>query len=194
MTPGTLSPAYFVLNYHSPWGQHKATIPTKEWFPTSIGGHLGSYENWNSVPIDAEDMIQQYADLMMAFYGTGSGTDSAEIWTKATPTAPSLPRVSFVITSPGTVTPVDWDKATQAQWIFRDTNFKIVKYVFLDLNQTNDWNSLTDLTGSTPAQDFALLVTDDTMAFQSRQNAEPFSFVKLTYKLNDKLRAEYGMD
>jgi hypothetical protein len=92
------------------------------------------------------------------------------------------------------VTPVDWDKATQAQWIFRDTNFKIVKYVFLDLNQTNDWNSLTDLTGSTPAQNFALLVTDDTMAFQSRQNAEPFSFVKLTYKLNDKLRAEYGMD
>lgn len=193
MTPGTLSPAYVVLNYHSAYGQHKATLGTKEWYPTSLTGHLGSYENWNGIPCDAEAMIQEYADNMMAFYPTTAGTDSAEIWTKDTPTSPAYPRIAYTITSPGTDATAGWSKASQAQWILRGTDFSIMKLVFLDYINHGNWDALTDLSGSVPAQDVVGAVVSDNWAWMTRKDAQPISFVKITYKLNDKLREEYGM-
>ena len=194
MTPGTLSPAYIVLNYHSAYGAHKATLPTKDWFPTSLTGHLGSYENWNGLPCDAEEMIQAYADGMMGFYLATAATDSAEIWTKETPTSPAYPRVSYPITSVGSAAGSLWDKAVEQQWILRGTDFSIWKSVLLDVESTPSWDALTDLTGLTEAIAFVGTITSDNWAFMTRKNAQPFNFVKVTYKLNDKLREEYDMN
>jgi hypothetical protein len=194
MTPGTLSPAYVVLNYHSAYGTHKATLGTKEWFPTSLTGHLGSYENWNGLPCDAEEMIQAYADAMMAYYKNTAAIDNAEIWTKATPTDPAYPRVNYPITSVGTSSAATWDKATQQQWLIRGTDFSLWKSVFLDSVAPTDWNALADLTGLTEAIAFVGAITSDNWAWQTRKDAQPFNFVKVTYKLNDKLRHEYDMD
>ena len=194
MTPGTLSPAYVELNYHSAYGQHKALLPTKEWFPTSITGHLGSYEGWNATPIDAEVMIQEYADKIMDFFPTSSGVDNATIWTQATPTSPAFPRVSFSIVAVGTVATPNWSKAVQHQYILRGADFSLMKLVLLDCPIGGGWDHVTD--PSVAAEIVALIaaVTADGNAWSTRKNAQPFSFVKLTYKLNDKLRKDYDMD
>jgi len=194
MAPGTLAPAYFELNYHSAFGNHKAQIGTKEWFPTNITGNLGSYESWLAGPVDAEEMIQTYADNMMAFYPDTAGTDFATIWTKASPTAPALPQRSFPIVSPGTSISTNWSKAVQFQWIIRGDDFSLMKLYFLDPIIGGSWDALSDLSGSAPSQAVVDHVIDDNQAFMTRKDGNPTSFVKVTYKLNDKLRHEYGMD
>lgn len=194
MAEGTLSPAYFELNYHSPYGSHKALIGTKAWFPTSITGGLGSYENWNGDPVDAEEMIQAYADAMMEFYKTDCAVDYATIWTKETPTSPAYPRLSKAIVSPGATASANWSKAVQYQWIIRGTGFSLQKYVWLDATIGGSWNSVSDLSGSPESQAFVDVVTSSDWAFMTRKDEQPISFQKLTYKLNDKLRHEYGMD
>lgn len=194
MTEGTLSPAYFVLNYHSIYGSHKATIPTLQWYPTNITGNLGSFETWNAGTVDAEEMIQTYADNMMQFYAATASTDSAEIWTKDTPTSPAYPRRQYPIISAGTDTVGTWQKATQAQWIVRCADFSIAKYVFLDFNSHGSWDSLSDISGSPDSITFLNHLTDADQAFSSRKDSQPNGIIKITYKLNDQLRKEYEMD
>lgn len=194
MSVGTLSPAYVQLNYHSIYGAHVALIPTKEWFPTSLTGHLGSYSNWLSIPCDAEAMIQDYADAMMAFYPSTAGTDTATIWTKATPTSPAYPRAQYPITSPGTLSMPGWSKAVQHQYILRGTDFSLMKLLFLDCPIGGSWDALSDISGSAEAIAVVGAITSDSWAWQTRKDAQPFSFVKITYKLNDKLRDQYSMN
>ena len=194
MTEGTLSPAYIEFKYRSIYGTHVALIPTKDWFPTSLTGHLGSYENWNGIPCDAEAMIQEYADNMMAFYPATAHADTATIWTKATPTSPAYPRVQYPIVSVGTLATPPWSKAVAHQWIFRGTDFSLMKLVFLDCPNDNTWDALTDISGSPEAIAVAGAITSDNWAWMTRKNAKPNNFVKITYKLNDKLRDEYEMN
>ena len=55
--PNSLSPASVEIDYHSAYAPHTMTIPTLEWFPTSITGNLGSFSNWAAGTRDAEDMV-----------------------------------------------------------------------------------------------------------------------------------------
>lgn len=194
MTQGSLSPAYVVLNYHSIYGTHKATIPTKEWFPTNLTGDLGSYENWNGIPVDAEEMITAYAEAVMAFYPTSASFDVAEIWTKADADSPAYPRrTKNIAVAGGDATP-PWTKAVEHQWILRGDDFSIMKLVWLDAPQPDSWDALTDLTGNVPALAVYDAIVNPDWAWSTRKNAQPLTFIKVTYKLNDKLRDEYGMN
>jgi len=194
MAEGSLSPAYVVLNYHSAYGTHKATIPTKEWFPTSITGDLGSYENWDGLPVDAEEMITAYCTAVMEFYPSTAGFDTAEIWTKADATSPAYPRKTKNLAIVGTNAAAVWSKAVQHQWIFRGADFSIMKLVMLDVLQQSGWDALTDISGSPDALAVYDEITGGGNAWSTRKNAQPITFMKITYKLNDKLRSEYEMD
>jgi len=194
MTEGTLSPAYLDLLYHSVYGVHRALIPTLEWLPTDITGSLGSYVSWNGDPVDAEAMVQEYADAMMAFYPSSAGMNTATVWTKATPTSPAYPRRQVAITSPGTLVSPGWSKAVQHQYILRGTDFSLMKLIFLDCPIGGSWDALTDITGSAEAEAVVAAITSADWAWSTRQDARPDSFVKITYKLNDELRKQYRMN
>lgn len=194
MTVGTLAPAYVVINYHSIYGTHKATIGTKEWFPSNISGGLGSYESWNGNPIDAEEMIQAYVDAWMAFYPTNAAVDGVEIWTKADADSPAYVRRTAALSTPGTDATPPWTKAIEQQWIFRADDFSIMKFVWLDAPAPDSWDSLKDLTGNVPAIAVYDAIVNSDAAWMSRKNGQPQTFIKVTYKLNDKLREEYDMN
>src|SRR4029453_3147411 len=194
MTEGTLAPAYIEMNYHSAYGTHKALIGTKEWFPTDITGNLGSYENWNTVPIDAETMIRAYATEMMKFYPATAGVDTCVVWTKDTPTSPARPRKAVNINVVGIHAADSWSKAAMTQWIFRGEDYSLQKYVWLDALSGDSWDSLNVINPGDPGEAFALLITDSDQAFMTRKDSRPSTFIKITYKLNDALRHEYGMD
>ena len=102
MAPNSLSPASVVIDYHSAYAPHKMTIPTKDWFPTSITGTLGSYQAWDLTTIDAEVMITALCNVIKPFLKTNAAIDAATIYTQASALAPNIPRAGKAIAIAGT--------------------------------------------------------------------------------------------
>lgn len=120
MAPNSLSPASVVIDYHSAYGPHKMTIPTREWFPTSITGGLGSYGNWLAGTIDAEAMITNLIDKLKVFLKTNAAFDNITIYTQATATSPNIPRTSKAIAIAGLATTGN-EAAISRTWNFKTT-------------------------------------------------------------------------
>lgn len=192
MAPNSLSPASVVLAYHSAYGAHKATIPTKEWFPTSITGNLGSYTSWLGGPVDAEVMVKALCDVLKAFMPATSTFDSATIYTMATATSPNIPRNSIPLSIVGTSASANPSAAFSATFHFVTTTFGKAKLVVLDSPFGSNWLAPLLPAGFTaPVIALDAEFSDGNNAWSGRDDSPPASIVKVTYDVNDKLQREY---
>lgn len=195
MTPGSLSPAFFVLQYQTAYAIHTMTVPTLAWSGELGTNGSGGYIAWNTDELDAEDEINGFVDLIKTFFKSTTSFLDATIYTKADAEAPSLPRVSFALDQVGSSAATGWEKATQQTWSFRDTNFKPFKIVMLDTPLApSGFAKLTDFTGLTDVLALETYIEGGAHAFSSRQNGKPAHLYQIAYTMNEKLRREYRMN
>jgi len=197
MTVYSLDPAYAVVAYHSDKGAHTETVPTRAWnaVPLVPGNVLGSYTNWLGLPCDGEEMFDELVDKLKVFKKTTSAIDSVTIYTKDSPTAPSIPRASKAYGVAGTNAATTWYQASESVWMMRDSAYNVFKIVLLDDPlPAGGFTPLTTLSGSADAEALVGVFTSDSWAFQSRANLKPTTFQKITYNLNKKLREDYNLN
>lgn len=193
MAPNSLAPGYVLIAYHSAYGKHNMILPTRAWSPTPITGNLGSWVNWNSVPIDGEGMVNDLVDLFAPIFLATTIFDTATVYTQADENSPAFARKTVALATPGTNTGTLQAKAVQHNWMFRDDEFALSKLTFLDAPIGSNFDPTTDISGIPALDDLANQWMDADQAWSSRNGLRPSQFVKITYTLNEKLRKEYGM-
>jgi len=191
MAPNTLSPASVVIDYHSAYGPHKMTIPTREWFPTSVTGILGSYQAWDLTTIDAEVMITAFATLVAKFLKTNGAIDNATVYTMATATSPNIPRAGKALSITGTASGSD-EAAVSRTWNFKTTGNGNAKIVILDTPIRSTWFNRVLPTGfSADEEDLAQEYGAASNAWAGRDDLQPLNVRGITMDLNDKLQRMY---
>lgn len=192
MAPNSLSPASIVIDYHSAYGPHKMTIPTKEWFPTSITGTLGSYQDWNGDPVDAEDMIMALVNHMKAFLKSNGAFDNVTIFTQATATSPNIPRAGKALSVAGTNAGTTNEAAVSLTWHLRTTENGEMKLVILDTPMPTSWlNPILPVDWNADMLAVAEDLASQTYAFSARDDHRPQIARKITVDVNDKLQKMY---
>lgn len=192
MAPNSLSPASVEIRYHSLYAPHTATIPTKEWFPTSITGNLGSYTSWLGAPVDAEAMVVALINLLRVFVPGTTLFDSATIFTQATATSPRIPRNTKALSIAGTGSTALATAAWSSTFNFITSNFGKGKLVLLDAVQPSTW-----LVPVLPADFDAPVIALDAEfsngnnAWSGRDDFPPAIISKITYDVNNKLQKAY---
>lgn len=195
MAPNSLYPAYVQIDYHTVYAPHKAIIPTRAWFPTSITGSLGSYEGWNSTPVDAEDMVNALVDALKPYYLGTTVFDLVTVFTIANELAPiAIPRASVALTQVGTSTATVPSKAVQNVFTFRTEEAHILKLYLLDAPVIGG-NFDRSARGTWTANEIAIEseLKADGNAWAGRDGAQVSSGIAITKTLNEKLRREYRM-
>lgn len=191
MAPNSLSPASVVIDYHSAYGPHKMTIPTKEWFPTSITGTLGSYTAWNTNPVDAETMIRALIDKLKVFLKTNGAFDNITVYTQATPTSANIPRAGLAIAVAGTAA-TGQEAAISGTWNFKTTANGGAKITMLDTPLPATGFARILPAGFSPGQiDVATEFGQSANAWSGRDDHQALNIRSITYDLNDKLQKMY---
>jgi len=194
MTEFGLEPAFVKIDYATVFGAHTHLICTKEWLPTSITGTMGSYVNWNSVPVDAEAMIDALVAEMAPFHKDDTTITQATIFTKADEDSPSLPRAAKALTVAGTSALTTHAKAIQKTMNFRTTGIQAAKLVFLDVPHGST-DFLKEYPATWGADDITMfdVFSDGDWAWSGRDNTQIASEVSITWNLNQQLRKQYKM-
>lgn len=191
MAPNSLSPASVVIDYHSAYAPHKMTIPTLEWFPTSITGDLGSYQAWNGSPIDAEVMVMALINALAPFLKTNAAFDNITIYTQATATSPNIPRASKAIAVVGTAAGGN-EAAVSATWNFKTAANGNMKLTLLDTPIQSTWfNRILPADFDADKQAVADEIVLNSNAWSGRDDSDPSTVRSITYDLNDKLQRMY---
>lgn len=194
MAPNSLSPAFVVISYHSAFGAHKMTIPTRTWFPTSAGGTLGTFLAWDTSTVDAEAMINALVDKLKVYALPSTVFDEAAVYTKATATAPSIPQGTAALTQVGTSTATTPHKATSATFNFKTAGNGNAKLVLLDTPVNANFDPL--LPASFSSNDLALQseFVAPVNAWSGRDDTQPDHLRRITFDLNDRLQKLYKMN
>lgn len=195
MAVNSLSPASVKIDYHSNYGAHVMTIPTKEWLPTNITGTLGSYLAWDgTTSVDAEVMINDLVDLLKVYALPTVVFDSATIYTQATPTADNIPQRSAALTQVGTSSATGFSEAQSATFNFKTLANGDAKLVLLD-SPIGSNGFVAVHPAAFGAAEIALNAefTSLTAAWSGRDDTRPSGLRKITYDLNEKLQKAYRM-
>jgi len=188
MAEHSLYPAFVVFDYQSAYGFHKMTIPTREYV---VGSGAGEFLNWNEVAVAADDMVEALAAKLKVMYKDTANFALATVYTKETPEALPLPRVSIELTAVGTSTDTSSDKATQRTYTFRSLDFNHFKLVLLD-TPISSFERVVSGFSSAENDIFTILTLED-WAWQARDGARIETTISLTCCLNKRLRREYRM-
>jgi hypothetical protein len=190
------APTSLIVRSHSAFGNHSATFHAKEWnsVPLIPGNLLGSFTNWLSLPVDGEAMADELVDKLKVFYPPNYFIDSVQIVTYDPLDPIAIPRAIKAYGVAGTETDTGWSKATMQNYILRDSAYNMAKIVLLDTVNQNQWNPVTDISGSAEATALVGVFTSDAWAFSSKADLKITTFQKITYKLSDSLRKRYEMD
>lgn len=191
MAVHSLSPAFVQIKYSSAYAPHVQTIPTRDWTPPTGGHPFGTYTNWASASIDADDMIQALAALYAPLYPTSTEISSYEIFTQATPTSPVIPRAANSIAVAGTITTPGYTKAVQSTFTFFDSAFNTVRLILLDTDSGNDFLKKPPEAFVTAENNLIAEFTSVSNAWASRAGFQPISIRSLCQTLNEKLRKSY---
>lgn len=194
MAPNSLSPSSVVISYTTLYGAHKMTIPTTQWFVTSITGNLGSYAAHDTTPVDAETMVRDLLAKLKVF--ALATTEFAEVtaYTQATPTAPNIPRATVPLGIVGTSGSSDPSQAVSYTFNFKTSLNGDAKLVLLDAPIGSTWfRSL--LPASFDAGVLALETEFclSSNAWTGRDDGQPSVLRKVSFDLNDKLQKAYRM-
>lgn len=189
----SLFPAFVVLEYHSAFGHHKMTIPTKVYTPPDVTFSAGSFLAWNSSQRDADEMINDLVELMAVFWKTDTTFDSYTIYTMDDPDAAPQPQYAAALGIPGSNSSTSWSKAVQTTFSFRTDLFGQFKLVFLDAPSGNLFDRIDTFSTSPEAIAIRDELADSANAWSARDNGKPVTLVQIAYTLNEKLRREYNM-
>lgn len=188
-----LSPAFVVNRYHSPYGVHNQTIPTRAWSPPTGTNLFGLFTNWNDVQIDARDMIEDLVTAMADLQPSTVSWDGFTIYTKADADSDALPVASDVLAIAGTSVLAGWYAANQ--WTFNalDTAFLPAKLVVIEASSGGDFGRVLPGVYTAEQQAVIDLWTDADNAWASRAGNRVNTVRNITKDLNDKLRKEYNI-
>lgn len=191
MAPNSLSPSSVVIDYHSAYAPHKMTIPTLQWFPTSITGTLGSYEAWDSSAVDAETMIRALIDALKVFMKTNAAFDNITIYTQADAEAPNIPRASLAIAVAGTAA-TGQEAAISRTWNFKSADNGNMKLTLLDTPlPATGFNRILPADFSSGEQDVVDQIEFTSNAWSARDDSHVNTCRSITLDLNDKLQRMY---
>ena len=194
MAPNSLSPASVKINYHTVYGAHSMTIPTLEWFATSITGNLGSYVGHTGSPLDAEVMVNALVDTLKVFMKPSTSFDLATVYTQATPTSDNIPRASVALTQVGTSAATTEEQAVSFTFNFKTTCNGDAKIVLLDAPIGSNWfrkQLPAAFSASVLAVESAFCLSAS--AWSGRDDCQPTVLRSVTFDLNDKLQKQYKM-
>jgi hypothetical protein len=192
MAENSLSPASIVIAYHSAYGSHRMTIPTKAWFPTDAGGTLGSYEAWDLSTVDAEAMVTDLCNTLTKFVPASVVFDDATIYTQADADAPNIPQRTASLAIAGVATTTNPSAAVSATFNFKTLENGNAKIVLLDCPFGSAWLAPTLPAGFTSdVNDVISEFTGTGNAWSGRDDARPNILRKITYDVNDKLQKMY---
>lgn len=194
MAVNSLFPSYVVINYHSAYGKHTMTIPTREWNAGIGVNDKGGYQAWDTADIDAVVMIEDLANSLAENFPSTVVFDGWIIYNYAAPDESPNPVAGGVFTDiAGTEATPGWSQAVQNQITMYDTDFNTFKIVMLDAASFDDFAKRTGATLHTGQQAVVASITDVGFAWSSRANARPDVVRSATTKLNDELRKQYDM-
>ena len=180
-----------VIDYHSAYAPHKMTLCTREWFPTSITGQLGSYQAWDLSTIDAETMIRAFIDKLKPFLKTNGAFDQVTIYTQATATSPNIPRDGMALGIAGTAAGGD-EAAVSRTWNFKTTGNGDAKVVILDTPIRSTWfNRVLPSNWTTDELGVATEFGTSSNAWSGRDDLQAVVGRSITLDLNDKLQRMY---
>lgn len=194
MAENSLFPSFFKLDYHSPWGAHSMTIPTRQWDDVVIAGGHGAFLDWTDNPRDADDMIKDFVALIAPFWMPDSFFDQYTIYVMDDPDSTPFPVTANSLGTEGTEPNANWAKAVQTTFSFRTADFGQFKLVFLDAPQPASFDKILSFDASPAALAIEAFVSDVENAFSGRDGARPANLVQIAYTLNEKLRKEYNMN
>jgi len=194
MTEYSLQPSYVQLDYSTPFGNHSQSIATVQWIPTSITGDMGSYVAWNTVPIDAEAMIDAFVAVEAPFLGTDYSYDLATIFNFDGAANKFLPVATKALAVAGTGATAQPRKAVSQTFNYRSTGGGAVKLTFLDSSHAGaDFNKQSFLDFNADAIALFAEFSSDANGWSARDNTRPSTAISVTYDLNDALRKQYHM-
>lgn len=195
MTEHSLFPCSCQIFYRSIYAPHSMTIPLTEWSPISSGHPAGTNLAWDGTQVDTDDMISQLEVFLLPFFQTTTLFLSYTINTYADKDAPARPRFStaFGVQAGTGSTNIP---AAQATWNFKTEEFGAFKLILLDTKVSAAFGPLSVLVSPTNDIEIAVrdFIMDEANAFSGRDGARPSILNKITYTLNEKLRAEYHLD
>jgi hypothetical protein len=193
MTAFSLSPAFVVVNYHSPFAPHKMTLPTLAW--SSLGGTHGEggYTAWDEVTNrDADDMIKDLVTALADVMPDDTTFDDYIIYTKADAHAANIPQRAGPLAITGTLTGA-YPPATQATWSFRTAAFNHFKLVTLDTQPPSDFARIEAADWSVDQNAVRTQLESDGNAWAARDGTQIATAIRITFTLNEKLRRAYRL-
>lgn len=194
MAENSLFPAFVKIDYHSPWGTHVMTIPTKGWNDDVSAGGKGTFDTWGGSPADADDMVKDLVNLLKPFYQPDHFFDLYTIYTMASETAKPNPVASNSLGIEGTEASSNWSKAVQTTFTIRTDSFGIMRIVLLDAPNPASFDRIASFDASPEALALVTELGSLTKGWSGRDNAKPGTLVQIAYTLNEKLRREYHMN
>jgi len=194
MTEYGLQPSYVKLDYSTPFGNHSHTIPTLQWLPTSIMGNMGSYVAWDTVPIDAEAMIDSLVALLKPEIGSDSSYDLASIYNFDVGSGKFRPEAFKALAVAGTGSTASPRKAVSQTINMRTVGGSTFKIVHLDHSLgASEFDKIPPLGFGGAALAIVTEVTLTSNAWSGRDNTRPNGIISATFDLNDALRRQYRM-
>lgn len=192
MTMHDPGPYYVHLNYVSGQNPHTMQFSVQNFVLPFGGFPFGTIDTRASVPVDTDDAINAYVDVLKAFWSGGTTFVSWVLFSKLIPADIPVPVMGNVVTTGvGTASPGFAESATQETINYRTTAFNLLKIVLLDYNEDVGFDKIRVIPGSGPLFDLdAYLHSTDSVVF-GRDGSPAGTFISATKKLNDALRKAY---
>lgn len=189
-----IGPCYCRIDYTSLYAPHVALIPTRQWLPTSITGTMGSFVDWNTNPIDAEDMIDSLIAKWKVIHLASTTFNLATIFEKAAPDAPAVPRAIKSLAVAGTSVATGISKAIQGQLNMRSSLFYPAKLVSLDVPiGAGQLDKLLPISFGPSLTDIVLELGGSDRAWSARDGSQILQATSYTITENNRLRKQYRM-
>ncbi len=185
-------PAFVKINYHSSFAPHTMTIPTLAWINSGGGGGAGEFDTHAGGTVDADSMINDLVDELVALYPVTCTFDNYVIFSVPSLGARGNPVASKPLGTVGTNASTTWSKAVQVTMNWRTDAFNLFKLVSLDCISGGSFDKVNSISGGFLAAIDAL-VTSSVQGWAGRDNGQPSTFVSQTTDLNDALRRRYRM-
>jgi len=195
MAENSLFPCSCEILYRTINAPHRMILPLTEWSPISTGHPSGTNLAWDTTQVDTDDMISGLKDLLLPFWPPSTTFSSYTISTYANKDAPARPQASFGFVV-GAGTGAATIPAAQATFNFKTTNFGAFKLVMLDAKVSAAFGPLDSLVVGVNDDEIALRdwLRLEANAFSGRDGFRPSVLPRITYTLNEKLRASYHLD
>jgi len=189
----TLKPSYAQVFYHSSFGAHVMTQPTRQWTPTIIENPQGSYVAWDDSARDADEMINDLVDVLLPKFKSSVSFDQYTLWNFDEDAGFFIPVAANALTGKvGTDGTSAWDEAVESIMTVFDTAFNTAKLVLLDMNSRNNFARRTGATVDADEQAMFDVWSGVTYAWASRAGFRPATIRSVSLGINDELKKQYS--